>query len=307
MGGFDFAAVVLDGVTGDELFRWQNGTVGDDVIDFAQFDSVGGLYFGGLSSAAWVGGAGDEDVIALKFEPLSTSVSLTEAPTSSPTAAATVSPSPPPTPGPTVFSTPAPSAASRDIPSVPSPAPTAPPTSAMAVAEGEIDNTSSAGLEQWKVGAIVAGAAAGGVFLAVLALLCEFALGPFGGDLVYIHIYAVRKYILYSHVYLQFESNRGRVVVLLKCYLCTALPLATVSFPAIDRPNLHISQVVLLVTTVQKQMPGRYTGGRTAPSTLCGFRTFALSLTPSPVYVPVLTSQHHSAVTTYIDTNDLGM
>lgn len=178
-GGFDFAAVVLDGDRGNELFRWQNGTVGDDIIDFAQFDSRGGLYFGGFSSAAWEGGAGDEDVIAIKFEPLATSVSLTEAPTSSPTAAPTLSPSPaptpaptpPPTPGPTVVPTPAPSVASRDIPSLPSPAPTVSSTPALAVAEGGGDTP--AALEQWAVGAIAAGA---GVCLVLLAL-CEFLLG----------------------------------------------------------------------------------------------------------------------------------
>lgn len=171
-GAFDFAAVLLDGLSGNELFRWQNGTVGDDVIEFAQFDSAGGLYFGGFSSAAWEGGAGDEDVIALKFELLAGTAQLTEAPTLSPTIAPTLAPSPSPTPRPTVLPTPAPSAAARNIP-LPSPAPTASATAsltpALAVAEGGRDTTSSAVLERWAVGAI---AAAGGVFLVLLAL-CE--------------------------------------------------------------------------------------------------------------------------------------
>lgn len=171
-GGFDFAAVVLDGDSGDELFRWQNGTVGNDVIEFAQFDSSGELYIGGFSSAAWVGGAGDEDYIAIKFERLARSAPVaTKAPTSSPTAVPTPAPSPPPTPTPTVMSTPAPSAASRDIP-LPSPAPTVASTAALAVAEGGSDTTSSAVLERWAIGAI---AAAAGVFLVLLAL-CESRL-----------------------------------------------------------------------------------------------------------------------------------
>lgn len=177
-GLFDFAAVVLDGLTGDELFRWQNGTVGNDVIKFAQFDSVGQLYLGGFSSAAWAGGAGDEDVIAIKFERLSTSVEITEAPaTSSPTAAPTLPSSPSPTPVPT--------AASRDLP-LPSPAPTvsATPssTSAVEVAEAGRDAASEAVLERWEVGTI---AAAAGVFLVLLAL-CESFFGfYFGGKLCY--------------------------------------------------------------------------------------------------------------------------
>lgn len=171
-GGFDFAAVVLDGDTGAELARWQNGTIGTDILEFAQFDASGGLYFGGYSSAAWIGGSGDEDVIAIKFEPLATSSGMTEAPssapTSSPTPGPTFAPSPLPTPGPSPaisLETLAPSAATRDIPLVPSPAPTASAASASLAGDGG----SSEALEQWAVGAIAAG---GGVFLILLAL-CE--------------------------------------------------------------------------------------------------------------------------------------
>eukprot|EP00903_Cladosiphon_okamuranus_P014847 g13748.t1 len=196
-GGFDFAVVVLDEFTGDELMRWQNGTVGNDVIKFAQFDFSGALYVGGFSSAAWTGGAGDEDVIAIKFEPLLRSFAITEsptasptsAPTSSPTGAPTILPSPFSTPTPTTptptrtptmltpmptFTTPAPAGATRDIP-LPSPPPTmsATPssTSVLEVAEGGGDTTSESVLAQWAIGAI---AAAGGIFLVLLGLcLCS--------------------------------------------------------------------------------------------------------------------------------------
>ena len=177
-GGFDFAAVVIDGLSGDELSRWQDGTVGDDVIEFAQFETDGALYFGGFSSAAWVGGAGDEDMIAIKFEPLTLAAQSTESPTAGPTGAPTPAPSPSPTPSPTPprtpspspSPTPAPSTASRGAP-LPSPAPTvsatASSTPALAVVEGGRDATSTAVLERWAVGAI---AAAGGVVLVLLAL-----------------------------------------------------------------------------------------------------------------------------------------
>lgn len=201
-GGFDFAAVVLDGDTGAELTRWQDGTLGDDVLEFVEFDISGEFFLGGFSTAAWVGGAGDdEDVVAMKFERLATTVARTDAPssapTSSPTAGPTYSPSPPPTLPPSlppaippsgpptappvpslspaprstaapatavppVAETPSPSAAARDATLL---------TAAPAVASAEaVDGSgSSEALENWAVGTIVAG---GGLFLALLAL-CE--------------------------------------------------------------------------------------------------------------------------------------
>ena len=177
-GGFDFAAVVLDGDSGAELTRWQNGTVGDDIIEFAEFDPDGALFLGGFSSAAWVGGAGDEDVIAIKFEPLATDVPATSAPTAAPTPAPTLSPSPSPTAGATpgpVLATPAPTAGSRDI-SSPAPTPgstagaTAGATSALVATALEED--SDPVLEAWAVGSI---AAAGGVVLLLLSL-CEWVV-----------------------------------------------------------------------------------------------------------------------------------
>ncbi|CAN0511657.1 unnamed protein product [Ectocarpus sp. 12 AP-2014] len=62
-GGYDFAAVVLDGVTGDELGRYQDGTTDDDSLSFVGFDSVGGLVAGGTTYT-------DEDeFVAIKFAP----------------------------------------------------------------------------------------------------------------------------------------------------------------------------------------------------------------------------------------------
>ncbi|CAN0285527.1 unnamed protein product, partial [Ectocarpus fasciculatus] len=211
-GGFDFAAVVLDGDSGAELTRWQDGTLGDDVLEFVEFDVSGKFFLGGFSTAAWVGGAGDdEDVVAMKFERLSTTVARTDAPssapTSSPTAAPTYSPSlpptlppslpptlppslpptlppsPPPTAqtvpslSPTPGSTAAPAAAFLPVAGTPSPSaaerdatlPTAAPV--VASAEAVDGSGSSEALENWAVGAIVAG---GGLFLALLALcLCS--------------------------------------------------------------------------------------------------------------------------------------
>jgi len=170
-GGFDFAAVVLDGDSGDELTRWQNGTVGDDIIEFAEFDPDGALFFGGFSSAAWEGGAGDEDVIAIKFEPLATTVPVTEAPSPAPTSAPTLAPSPSPTPsltpGPVAPApTPSPTVASRDIPS--SPAPTSGGSTTASVTTAGVEDSSPV-LEQWAVGSIVAAAG----FMMILIALCE--------------------------------------------------------------------------------------------------------------------------------------
>lgn len=63
-GGFDFAAVLLDG-DGEELSRYQDGTAEDDYLSFAGFDSAGGLFLGG----SWLDGGQDEFVV-IKFAPL---------------------------------------------------------------------------------------------------------------------------------------------------------------------------------------------------------------------------------------------
>lgn len=63
-GGYDFAAVLLDGEGGDELFRYQDGTTGSDYLFFAGFDSLGGLVLGGTT---W--NAGYKDFVATKFTP----------------------------------------------------------------------------------------------------------------------------------------------------------------------------------------------------------------------------------------------
>lgn len=168
-GGRDFVAVVLDGDTGVELARWQNGTVGTDMLEFAEFDASGALYVGGFSSAAWIGGSGDEDFIAIKFEPLS---ELTEAPSLAPTWSPSSAPTSHPTPLPSRASTvapttlaeaPAPPSSNRDRTFVPSMAPTA-----SLVVSGEGD--SSEALDQWTVSAI---AVAGAIVLLLLAF-CEY-------------------------------------------------------------------------------------------------------------------------------------
>ncbi|CAM9101347.1 unnamed protein product [Ectocarpus sp. 6 AP-2014] len=71
-GGYDFAAVVLDEVTGDELGRYQDGTTDDDYLSFAGFDSVGGLILGG----SWTDTGGNE-FVAIKFAPWNSSYPTT--------------------------------------------------------------------------------------------------------------------------------------------------------------------------------------------------------------------------------------
>lgn len=176
-GGRDFAAVVLDGDTGAELARWQNGTVGTDVIEYAEFDAIGALYLGGFSSAAWVGGSGDEDVIAIKFEPLAeVTEAPSPAPTFSPSPGPTSDPSPSPLRAPTAAAastiapvvleeTQPPSATTRDVLLEPSPAPTA--SSLPASVSGEVESSES--LREWAVGAISAGCG----LLLMLLTMCE--------------------------------------------------------------------------------------------------------------------------------------
>lgn len=52
-GETDFAAVVLDGATGEELLRYQDGTDGDEAVMTAEFDSAGGLFLGGWTNGTW--------------------------------------------------------------------------------------------------------------------------------------------------------------------------------------------------------------------------------------------------------------
>lgn len=142
-GDYDFAAVVLDSETGDELSRYQDGTTEYDSIKFSGFDSDGGLFFGGYSETV----STEADFVAIKFEPLqgvaptpslsSTQPSLSE----TPAPMEEVSPSGTPAPSP--------SAQARDTPGS---------------AEAE-----TAVLAEWEVGALAAG---GGVLLLLLGL-CE--------------------------------------------------------------------------------------------------------------------------------------
>lgn len=159
-GGDDFAAVVLDGDTGDELARYQNGTAGTDSIEFVGFDSLGGLFFGGSSTAALIGASGDTDFVAAKFAPLQ-KVSPSSAPSAAPTSG--LGPTYPPLPA-----SPAPtSAANSPMVSITSspfsegrvfPAPT--PTSA---APGKVV------LTLWQFSAI----ATAGALLLLLLAFCE--------------------------------------------------------------------------------------------------------------------------------------
>ncbi|CAB1110486.1 unnamed protein product [Ectocarpus sp. CCAP 1310/34] len=114
-GGYDFAAVVLDGVTGDELGRYQDGTTDDDYLSFVGFDSVGGLIIGGQ----WTDTGGDE-FVAIKFAPFEL-IAPTPAPTLPPTLIPTLTPTLTPTPAPTIapvtlapMTTPSPLAISAD-------------------------------------------------------------------------------------------------------------------------------------------------------------------------------------------------
>ncbi|CAN0328808.1 unnamed protein product [Ascophyllum nodosum] len=87
-GGYDFAATVLDGDSGQELARYQNGTDGNDVIRFAGFNSTGALFFGGYTSD----NVGENDLVGVKFSPLGEIM-----PTPSPTTPPTIPPTTPPT------------------------------------------------------------------------------------------------------------------------------------------------------------------------------------------------------------------
>ena len=172
-GGADFAAVLLDG-DGEELSRYQSGTIEDDVLSFAEFDSVGGLFLGG----SWLDG-GQEEFAAMKFAPFD-ETGPTLAPSPQPMASSQPMASPlPPSPAPmdatiapvtsatlspassapvgdnvSPVRTPSPTPAMRGV--LPTPA----PTSAVAAA---------AVLAEWEIGAI----AGAGALLFLLLGLCE--------------------------------------------------------------------------------------------------------------------------------------
>lgn len=162
-GGFDFAAVLLDG-DGVELSRYQGGTVEDDSLSFAGFDSAGALFLGGSGL-----NDGQEDFFAIKFAPFESAASTlppSPAPmdaTPAPSASATLPPISPSPVGdnasPAPARTPAPSSVGRG--GVPTLAPSPAPTSAVAAA---------AVLAEWEIGAI----AGGGAFLLLLLGLCKY-------------------------------------------------------------------------------------------------------------------------------------
>ena len=111
-GANDFAAVVLDGETGEELTRFQNGTNGSDAINFAGFDSEGALFFGGYTYDMF----GDQDLVGLKFSPLA-EVTPTPSPTKPPTSVITYA---------SVMPTPAPFDLTPTTPVSPTPVPVSP-------------------------------------------------------------------------------------------------------------------------------------------------------------------------------------
>ncbi|CBJ29523.1 hypothetical protein Esi_0149_0082 [Ectocarpus siliculosus] len=175
-GGYDFAAVVLDGVTGDELGRYQDGTTDDDSLKFVGFDSVGGLILGG----SWTD-TGEAEFVAIKFAPFEL-VAPTPAPTLPPTLAPTLARTPAPTVAPVTLApmtTPSPLAISADA-GDPTPAPfqlnQPPQTTESPVGRGlttPAPTTSAAAaavLSEWEIAAI----AGGGSFLLLLLGLCLF-------------------------------------------------------------------------------------------------------------------------------------
>ncbi|CAM9614843.1 unnamed protein product [Ectocarpus sp. 13 AM-2016] len=181
-GGYDFAAVVLDGVTGDELGRYQDGTTDDDYLSFVGFDSVGGLIIGGQ----WTDTGGDE-FVAIKFAPFEL-IAPTPAPTLPPTLTPTPTPTLTPTPAPTIgpvtlapMTTLSPLAISADS-GDPTPDPlqfseppltTQPPVGRDLMTLAPTTSAAAAAvLSEWEIAAI----AGGGSFLLLLLGLCLFCL-----------------------------------------------------------------------------------------------------------------------------------
>ncbi|CAN0045315.1 unnamed protein product [Ectocarpus fasciculatus] len=185
-GGYDFAAVVLDGVTGDELGRYQDGTTDNDYLSFVGFDSVGGLILGG----SWTDTGGDE-FVAIKFSPGSastpapSSLQATFPPLPSTSAPPEATPDPLAVPTPSPITLPSGSSDSTTTPLAGSQPPSATlspvgrgfmttpaPTTAAAGAEALAPTTEAEteALAQWEIGAI----AGGGAFFLVLLGLCLF-------------------------------------------------------------------------------------------------------------------------------------
>lgn len=80
-GGNDFAATALNSTTGEELGRWQAGTIKQDDLAFARFDSAGAVFMGGASLGSWdsaVSSADDEaaDIVVVKYASSSSSTSM---------------------------------------------------------------------------------------------------------------------------------------------------------------------------------------------------------------------------------------
>lgn len=73
-GGFDFAAVALNGTTGEELSRHQDGTREADYLGFVGFDPQGQLLVGGTTEHG-----GHNDAVAIKFRLVQASAEEREA------------------------------------------------------------------------------------------------------------------------------------------------------------------------------------------------------------------------------------
>lgn len=155
---------MLDGDSGDELARYQNGTNERDRFEFAEFDPDGGLFAGGYTKGAWSVGSSSLDFVGVKFASLPHEITETSPPTSGsaivPTSSASTTASASTTSAPLLSAmTPAPVEADRDLPlPLQSPA----PTGAMVAAE-----SSSLATEA------VAGIAVGGLSFLVLVAICE--------------------------------------------------------------------------------------------------------------------------------------
>lgn len=168
-GGDDFAAVVLDGDSGDELARYQNGTTERDRFEFADFDNDGGLFAGGYTKGAWSAGSSSLDFVGVKFASLPHGLIQTSPPTPgsviAPTASASTTLAPfsaLTTPAPVLSAmTPTPVETDQDSPfPVASPA----PTGELLTAASE---SSSVATEA------AAGIAVGGLCFVVLVAICE--------------------------------------------------------------------------------------------------------------------------------------
>lgn len=170
-GGDDLAAVVLDGDSGDELARYQNGTSERDRFEFVAFDNDGGLFAGGYTKGAWSVGSNSLDFVGIKFAPLPHELVQTSPPTpagpvitatsSSSSSSAVTSPAP--------FSsamTPAPVEAGRDV--------LLPLTSPAPIANVNTTQTAAVAAESSSLApGLVAGITIGGLCFLVFLAVCE--------------------------------------------------------------------------------------------------------------------------------------